>query len=64
MADDSWKDARVRQAEEELAVAARTADEIIADAQRAVAAPAPPTSPDPSDDRPDDPGWPILHDAW
>src|ERR1700742_965836 len=33
MADDSWKDARVRQAEEALANAVRTADEIIAEAQ-------------------------------
>jgi len=60
MADDSWKDARVRQAEEALAHAVRTADEIIAEAQRAVAPPATPKSPDPPEDVPP----PILRDAW
>jgi hypothetical protein len=60
MADDSWKDARVRQAEAALAVAVRTADEIIADAQRAVAEPEPPEREEPpEDERPS-----ILHDAW
>lgn len=60
MADDSWKDARVRHAEEALALAVRTADEIIADAQRAIAPPAPPEPPEP----PDEPERPILRDAW
>ena len=59
MADDSWKDARVRQAEEALAAAVRTADEIIADVQRAVAAP-PPEEPEP----PEEDEWPVLRDAW
>ena len=59
MADDSWKDARVRQAEEALAVAVRTADEIIADAQKAVAAP-PREEPEP----PEEDEWPVLRDAW
>lgn len=60
MADDSWKDARVRQAEAALAAAVRTADEIIADAQRAAAPPEPP------EQRvvPDVPERPILRDAW
>jgi hypothetical protein len=61
MADDSWKDARVRQAEEALAGAVRTADEIIADAQRTVAKHAPPA---PSWTEPDEPTRPILRDAW
>jgi hypothetical protein len=63
MADDSWKDDRVRQAEEALATAARTADEIIADAQRAVdrsLAPPRPPDPPPSDEQ----ERPILRDAW
>ena len=60
MADDSWKDARVRQAEAALATAVRTADEIIADAQRADAEPEPPARAEP----PDDERPPILHDAW
>jgi hypothetical protein len=63
MADDSWKDARVRQAEEALAVAARTADEIIADAQRALAPPVREDPPDPPGP-PDDERPPILRDAW
>ena len=63
MADDSWKDARVRQAEEALAHAVRTADEIIAEAQRAVAPPASPEPPGPSDP-PEDGPRPILRDAW
>ena len=63
MADDSWKDARVRQAEEALAHAVRTADEIIAEAQRAVAPSASPEPPDPPD-RPEDGPGPILRDAW
>jgi hypothetical protein len=62
MADDSWKDDGVRQAEEALAAAVRTADEIIADAQQAVAAslPPPPEQPEP----PEEDEWPILRDAW
>ncbi|HEV7652133.1 MAG TPA: hypothetical protein VGP26_28605 [Actinophytocola sp.] len=60
MADDSWKDARVHQAEAALALAVRTADEIIADAQRALAEPEPPVHEEP----PDDELPPILHDAW
>lgn len=63
MAEDSWKDARVREAEEGLAAAARTADEIIADAQRAVAASLPPEPPERADP-PDDEQPPILRDAW
>jgi len=60
MAEDSWKDDRVRQAEATLALAVRTADEIIADAQRDVAEPEPPVREEP----PDDEQPPILHDAW
>ncbi|HEY7591884.1 MAG TPA: hypothetical protein VH969_01915 [Actinophytocola sp.] len=63
MADDSWKDARVREAEEALAVAVRTADEIIADAQRAVVASLPP-APSGRPEPPEDDQPPILHDAW
>jgi hypothetical protein len=63
MADDSWKDVRVRQAEEALAGAVRTADEIIADAQRAVARQSPPAPPAWSEP-PDEPERPILRDAW
>jgi hypothetical protein len=64
MSDDSWKDARVRQAEEALAGAVRTADEIIADAQRAVAAASPPPPSSPWSEPPDEPERPILRDAW
>ncbi len=60
MADDSWKDARVRQAEAALAAAVRTADEIIADAQRAAAPHEPPAPPVMTDE----PERPILRDAW
>ncbi len=62
MADDSWKDDRVRQAEEALAGAVRTADEIIAEAQEAVAASLPPDEDEP--EPPDEDEWPILRDAW
>jgi hypothetical protein len=62
MADDSWKDTRVRQAEDALAAAVRTADEIIADAQKAVAASLPPAPEEP--EPPDEDEWPILRDAW
>jgi hypothetical protein len=61
MADDNWKDARVRQAEEALAAAVRTADDIIAEAQRSVA---PPRAPTWSEPPPDDEHGPILRDAW
>ena len=60
VADDSWKDTHVRQAEDALAAAVRTADEIIADAERAMTPPDPPPPPEP----PEDPGPPILRDAW
>lgn len=60
MADDSWKDAHVHQAEAALALAVRTADEIIADLQKAVAEPEPPVREEPPDDEPPS----ILHDAW
>jgi multidrug resistance efflux pump len=60
MADDSWKDARVRQAEAALALAVRTADEIIADVQGAAAEPEPPAREEPPDDEPPS----ILRDAW
>lgn len=63
MADDSWKDARVRQAEEALADAVRTADEIIADAQRAMGPPEPPAPLERAEPQDED-GPPILHDAW
>lgn len=61
--DDSWKDPRVREAEEALAVAVRTADEIIADVERAVTASLPPAPPEPPEP-PDDEQPPILRDAW
>lgn len=63
MADETWRDARVRQAEEALAIAVRTADEIIADAQRDIAA-APEQEPEEPPPPPDEPEWPILRDAW
>jgi len=52
-----WRDARVRHAEEALAAAVRTADEIIADA---VAEPAPVPEPPPEEPPPAT----ILRDAW
>ncbi|OLF04520.1 hypothetical protein BLA60_40225 [Actinophytocola xinjiangensis] len=60
MSGSDWRDARVRQAEESLADAVRTADEIIAAAvdERA-------EKPQPQVERPDDPPErSILHDAW
>jgi hypothetical protein len=59
MADDSWEDARVRQADEASAAAVRTADEIIADAQRAVGPPEPAGPAAAAESR-----RPILRDAW
>jgi hypothetical protein len=66
MADDSWKDEHVRQAEEALAAAVRTADEIIADAQRAVvdSLPPPEEQSDPGEDAEPEEEWPVLRDAW
>jgi hypothetical protein len=65
MADDSWKDEHVRQAEEALAAAVRTADEIIADAQRAVIDSQPPDEQaDPDEDAEPEEEWPVLRDAW
>lgn len=52
-----WRDARVRHAEEALAEAVRTADEIMADA---VADPAPPREEPPEEEPPPT----ILRDAW
>jgi hypothetical protein len=66
MADDSWKDDDVRQAEEALAAAVRTADEIIADAQRAVVDAQPPADEpaEPDEDAEPEEEWPVLRDAW
>jgi hypothetical protein len=56
--DESWKDARVRHAEQALADAVRTADEIIAAAERAIAMPDDPVPiEEPSEQT-------ILRDAW
>lgn len=62
MSGEMWRDARVRHAEDALASAVRTADEIIAEATRAIAE---------RTDRPDPPledsepaARPILRDAW
>ncbi len=61
--DESWKDARVRHAERALADAVRTADDIIAAAERAIVKP--------DEVKPDDPvlieepsEQTILRDAW
>jgi len=62
MADDSWRNARVRHAEEALAAAVRTADEIIAEAYRAVAGPS--TDEEPVAPPAEDAERPILRDAW
>lgn len=60
MSGSDWRDARVRHAEEALADAVRTADEIIADAMDDRA-----EKPKPPVERPDDPPErSILHDAW
>lgn len=60
MSGSEWRDARVRHAEEALADAVRTADEIIADAvaDRADEAKPPATEPE------EPPPPTILHDAW
>lgn len=58
---DSWRDARVRQAEDALHAAVRTADEIIADAMRAVEDRAAPTAPDRGEDEEQ---RSVLRDAW
>ncbi|HEX2131198.1 MAG TPA: hypothetical protein VHH15_06520 [Actinophytocola sp.] len=57
MSGGEWRDARVRHAEEALAEAVRTADEIMADA---VADPAPPREEPPEEEPPPT----ILRDAW
>jgi hypothetical protein len=67
--DDSWKDADVRQAEEALAAAVRTADEIIADAQRAIVDAQPPADEldeqaGQDEDAEPEEEWPVLRDAW
>jgi len=57
--DESWKDARVRHAERVLADAVRTADDIIAAAERAIVKPDDDPVPieEPSEQT-------ILRDAW
>lgn len=56
--EESWKDARVRHAEQALADAVRTADDIIAAAERAIAKPEDPVPmEEPSEQT-------ILRDAW
>ena len=63
--NDSWKGDDVRQAEAALAAAVRTADEIIADAQRAVLDASPPEEPpEPDDGAEPEEEWPVLRDAW
>lgn len=56
--DESWKDARVRHAEQALADAVRTADDIIAAAERATAKPDDPVPIEEPAERT------ILRDAW
>ncbi len=56
--EESWKDARVRHAEQALADAVRTADDIIATAERAIAEREDPVPiEEPSEQT-------ILRDAW